>query len=233
MAKHPEKKPDKSRTSRRRGAFIRRVPDDTKYSGGAAIHSPPVQPTLTEDPARRKAKVNDRLTTVWTVGHSTRRVNDFVALLQVHGIQQLVDVRTVPRSRHNPQFNQDQLPESLKQAGIQYIHMPALGGLRHALRNSINTAWQNAGFRGFADYMQTPEFDAGLKKLIRVAAGRRTAIMCAEAVPWRCHRSLIADALLVHGIQVEDVVSGKSARRHTLTPWASVAGERITYPPRS
>jgi uncharacterized protein (DUF488 family) len=136
----------------------------------------------------------------------------------------------MPRSRHNPQFNKDQLPESMKQAGIQYVHMPALGGLRHARRDSVNSAWRNASFRGFADYMQTAEFEVALKELIRLARSRRTAIMCAEAVPWRCHRSLIADALLVRGLKVEEITSETATRPHTLTPWACVVGEHITYP---
>jgi uncharacterized protein (DUF488 family) len=157
-------------------------------------------------------------------------LDDFIALLQSHGIQRLVDVRTIRRSRHNPQFNQDQLPGSLERVGIQYVHMLALGGLRHAHRDSVNAAWRNASFRGFADYMQTPEFDAALRELIRLARGRRTAIMCAEAVPWRCHRSLIADALVVRGLQVDEITDGNSTRPHTLTPWACVVGDRVTYP---
>jgi len=173
---------------------------------------------------------NDGRVTVWTVGHSTRLSLDFVHLLEAHGIEELVDVRTIPRSRHNPQFNQDQLPESLKQAGIHYLHMPALGGLRHARRDSVNTAWRNASFRGYADYMQTTEFDDALNELIRLAGSRRTAIMCAEAVPWRCHRSLIADALVVRGLHVEEIVSVTKTREHTLTPWSRVIGERISYP---
>lgn len=177
-----------------------------------------------------KSKGNRRCVTLWTVGHSTRSLDDFTALLQAHGIRRLVDVRTMPRSRHNPQFNKDQLPESMKQAGIQYVHMPALGGLRHARRDSVNSAWRNASFRGFADYMQTAEFEVALKELIRLARSRRTAIMCAEAVPWRCHRSLIADALLVRGLKVEEITSETATRPHTLTPWACVVGEHITYP---
>ncbi len=168
--------------------------------------------------------------TIWTVGHSTRPVSDFIALLQAHGIRQLVDVRTIPRSRHNPQFAQDQLQASLRHAGIHYLHMPALGGLRHTRRDSVNTAWRNASFRGYADYMQTPEFEESLGELIRVAHDQPTAIMCAEAVPWRCHRSLIADALLVRGINAEEIASQTSARPHTLTPWARVKGQEITYP---
>jgi uncharacterized protein (DUF488 family) len=113
---------------------------------------------------------------------------------------------------------------------MQYVHMAALGGLRHARRDSINTAWRNASFRGFADYMETEEFDAALKELIRLAKSRGTAIMCAEAVPWRCHRSLIADALVVRGLHVDEIMGGNSTRPHILTPWACVVGDRVTYP---
>lgn len=178
----------------------------------------------------RQSETNHHKVALWTVGHSTRPVGEFIALLRAHGIQQLIDVRTIPRSRHNPQFNQDQLPRSLKQAGIRYLHLPGLGGLRRARRDSVNTAWRNTSFRGFADYMQTLEFEVALNELIRLAHGRRTAIMCAEAVPWRCHRSLIADALLVRGLNVEEITSETGTRPHTLTPWSRVAGQRITYP---
>lgn len=164
------------------------------------------------------------------MGHSTRSIEEFIALLQAHGIQLLVDVRTVPRSRHNPQFNLDALPASLGEAGICYLHMPALGGLRHARRDSINTGWRNTSFRGYADYMQTPEFEDALTDLIRLAREQRTTIMCAEAVPWRCHRSLIADAAMVHGMKVDEIISKTSTRPHKLTPWSHVEGERITYP---
>lgn len=176
-------------------------------------------------------KYDGHRVTVWTVGHSTRPIDDFIELLHGHSIEQLIDVRTVPRSLHNPQFNQDQLRQSLEHAVVHYLHMPALGGLRHAQRDSINTAWRNASFRGYADHMQTPEFDDAIKELIRLAQDRRTAIMCAEAVPWRCHRSLIADALLVRGLDAEEITSETRTRRHTLTPWSCVIGQRITYPP--
>ena len=134
-------------------------------------------------------------TVVLTIGHSTRTLDEFIGLLQAHAVTRVVDVRTVPRSRHNPQFNQDSLPDSLKKAGLGYVHLPGLGGLRHAKRDSINVGWRNASFRGYADYMQTPEFEQGLEELIHLAKQEQIAIMCAEAVPWRCHRSLIADAL--------------------------------------
>lgn len=167
---------------------------------------------------------------ILTVGHSTRPIDEFLHLLQNQGVQRLVDVRTVPRSRHNPQFNKDQLPRDLERAGIAYTHMPRLGGLRHARKNSINTGWRNANFRGYADYMQTPEFEAGLNNLIAMAEKERVAIMCAEAVPWRCHRSLIADALLVRGMRVEEISSATRTQPHRLTPFAHVFGTEVTYP---
>lgn len=138
--------------------------------------------------------------------------------------------RPSPRSRHNPQFNEDDVARSLKQVGIAYSHMPELGGLRHARRDSINTGWRNTSFRGYADYVQTPEFEKALDALIRLARKCRTAIMCAEAVSWRCHRSLIADALLVRGVKVAEITSRTSLRAHTLTLWAHVDGATITYP---
>jgi len=171
--------------------------------------------------------------TVLTIGHSTRPLETFVALLKAHGVKLLVDVRTMPRSRHNPQFNKESLPKSLAPAGIKYVQMPGLGGLRHPRHDSPNTGWRNASFRGFADYMQTPEFEKNLEKLSSLARRERRAIMCAEAVPWRCHRSLIADALAVRGIRVGHITSAKHCSEHKLTPWARVEGLRITYPPES
>jgi len=166
-----------------------------------------------------------------TIGHSTRSIDEFIRILEAHGIRQLVDVRTVPRSRHNPQFNRESLPASLETAGIVYRHMPGLGGLRRARRDSINTAWRNASFRGFADYMQTPEFRENLEKLIDLAAESRTAIMCAEAVPWRCHRSLIADALVAREIPVLEIMSETKAQRHAMTPFAKVLKDgQVIYP---
>jgi uncharacterized protein (DUF488 family) len=167
---------------------------------------------------------------VLTIGHSTRTLEDFIGLLQAHGATSVVDVRTVPRSRYNPQFNKTSLPRALKKAGLGYVHLPGLGGLRHAKRDSLNVGWRNASFRGYADYMQTPEFEQGLEELIRLAKQERIAIMCAEAVPWRCHRSLIADALLVRGIRTEDIMSPTRRQVHVLTPFAKVRGTTITYP---
>jgi uncharacterized protein (DUF488 family) len=167
-----------------------------------------------------------------TVGHSIRTIDDFIELLKGHGIKRLVDVRTVPRSRRNPQFNRDEMPKSLSRAHISYSHLPELGGLRKPRKDSPNTGWRNASFRGFADYMQSPEFEQGLQRLIEMSAREPTAIMCAEAVPWRCHRSLIADALVARGVPVEDIIGGERAQPHKLTPFARVEGARVTYPPR-
>jgi uncharacterized protein (DUF488 family) len=164
-----------------------------------------------------------------TIGHSTHPIDEFIGMLAAHGVELLVDVRTVPRSRHNPQFNRDALPESLRTAGIRYLHMPDLGGLRHARLDSANTGWRNLSFRGFADYMQTPEFAAALEKLIELSGDSRVALMCSEAVPWRCHRSLIADALSVRGIPVEHIMTASSLRPHALTPFAKVDGDKIIY----
>src|SRR6185312_1567059 len=170
------------------------------------------------------------LPVVLTVGHSTRTLAEFIRLLQVHEVSRVVDVRTVPRSRHNPQFNKASLPLALKKVGLGYSHMPGLGGLRHAQRDSFNSGWRNASFRGFAGYMQTPEFKLSLEELIQLAKQERVALMCAEAVPWRCHRSLIADALLVRGIRTEDIMSPTRRTVHALTPFAKVRGSTITYP---
>jgi uncharacterized protein (DUF488 family) len=168
-------------------------------------------------------------TVIYTVGHSTLTLDDFVQLLRSHGIERVVDIRSIPRSRHNPQFNMDVLARYLRNRRIGYRHMKELGGLRHARKDSTNIGWENASFRGFADYMQTPEFAAGVEKLIGLAEEKTTAIMCAEAVPWRCHRSLVADALLVRRIAVVEIL-GRSTRPHTLTPMAKVEGVHISYP---
>lgn len=169
-------------------------------------------------------------TTIYTIGHSTRAIEEFIAILKAFHIEMVVDVRTIAKSRHNPQFGEEALRESLTQQGIGYQRLEALGGLRHTTAVSINTAWRNKSFRGYADYMQTPQFAAGIQELLEIAKKARTVIMCAEALPWRCHRSLIGDALLVRGIQVEDIMSEKSSKPHRLTPWAQVDGETITYP---
>ena len=167
---------------------------------------------------------------VLTIGHSTRTLEEFIGLLEAHGVVRVVDVRTVPRSRHNPQFNKTSLPRALKKAGLGYVHMPGLGGLRHAKPDSLNVGWRNVSFRGYADYMQTPEFARSLDELIQLANQERVVLMCAEAMPWRCHRSLIADALLVRGIRSEDIMSPNHCQVHSLTLFAKVDGTRITYP---
>jgi uncharacterized protein (DUF488 family) len=168
--------------------------------------------------------------TVFTIGHSTRPLKDFIAMLKQHGIERLADVRTVPRSAHNPQFNREWLPAALGQSGIAYSHLPALGGLRHARKDSTNTGFRNASFRGYADYMQTESFEQALEALIDLARKERVAIMCAEALPWRCHRSLIADALTALGIEVEHIMNAEKAKPHSLTSFAKVEGKRVTYP---
>ena len=168
---------------------------------------------------------------IYTVGHSTRPIEEFVGLLKAHGIRRVVDVRTIPKSRRNPQFGQESLRASLAAAAIEYTHMPELGGLRRARADSPNAGWRNASFRGYADYMQTPEFARALEALIALAANERIAVMCAEAVPWRCHHSLIADALLVRGIPSEDIASATKTAPHRLTPFARVTGTALTYPP--
>jgi uncharacterized protein (DUF488 family) len=168
--------------------------------------------------------------TVSTIGHSTHPIEVFIGMLEAHGIRGLVDVRTIPKSRWNPQFVREGLRASLHAAGIQYYHLPGLGGLRHPRKDSINAAWRNASFRGYADYMQTPEFGENLDRLIALASEAPTAIMCAEAVPWRCHRSLIADALTAHGIAVTDILSAAKSQPHVLTPFAHVDGHCVTYP---
>lgn len=169
--------------------------------------------------------------TVFTVGHSTLPIERFIALLATYGIERLADIRTVPRSRHNPQFNGDALADSLREAGIEYVPMQALGGLRRPNKASINGGWRNANFRGYADYMQTDAFEHALEMLIGVSREKRVAIMCAEAVPWRCHRSLVADALCARGVEVVEILSESSSRLHKVTPFAHVEGERVTYPP--
>ena len=167
---------------------------------------------------------------VYTVGHSTRSFEELVELLRAHGVERLVDVRTIPRSRRNPQFNRDTLGQALRNRRIAYRHMPGLGGLRRTHADSINKGWRNTSFRGYADYMQTEDFEEALERLIGLAEDKATAIMCAEAVPWRCHRSLIADALIVRGYEVRDIMSEKSAKPRKLNPMARVDGARITYP---
>lgn len=169
--------------------------------------------------------------TVCTIGHSNRPIDEFIGLLRQNGIACLLDIRTVPKSRHNPQFGQEQLAATLADAGIEYRYMRGLGGLRHPRKDSLNGGWRNLSFRGYADYMQTDEFAANVNAVIELARDKRCVLMCAEAVPWRCHRSLVADALLVRGVHVDDIIDARQRRPHKLTPFARVDGLRITYPP--
>jgi uncharacterized protein (DUF488 family) len=168
---------------------------------------------------------------VCTIGHSTRPIDTFLDLLRSNEITRVLDVRTVPRSRHNPQFNRDALPISLDAVQIAYVHLPGLGGLRHARADSPNSGWRNLSFRGYADYMQSPEFGENVQWVAELASTERCVLMCAEAVPWRCHRSMIGDALLVRGVRVEDIIGPKGRKPHVLTAFAHVNGMKITYPP--
>jgi uncharacterized protein (DUF488 family) len=167
---------------------------------------------------------------VCTIGHSNRTLAEFLGLLSLNDIKHVLDVRTVPHSLHNPQFGQELLKDSLRAAGIDYTHLPILGGLRNTHADSPNGAWRNASFRGYADYMQTPDFAKGVQLVIELAKTAQCALMCAEAVPWRCHRSLIGDALVVRGVKVEDIIGPRGRSMHKLTPWSHVEGTQITYP---
>jgi uncharacterized protein (DUF488 family) len=176
--------------------------------------------------ARKKLKKQ----TIFTIGHSTRTLDELIELLRAHGIRRVIDIRTIPRSRHNPQYNRRTLGPALRSRKIGYVHLKGLGGLRRAKADSGNAGWHNASFRGFADYMQTAEFDAGLERAIKLAETKPSALMCAEAVPWRCHRSLVADALAARKIPVEHIMSVTRASQHKLTSFARVRGKKVTYP---
>ena len=165
-----------------------------------------------------------------TIGHSTRTLEEFVLLLKTYEVTMILDVRSIPRSRHNPQFNKETLPNTLKPHNIKYFHMPDIGGLRRPKQDSVNLAWKSSTFRGYADYMQTKEFTDDLLKIIALAKENRLALMCAEALPWRCHRSLISDALVIRHIKVEHIISPTSCINHQLNEMAQVEGTRITYP---
>ena len=167
---------------------------------------------------------------LWTLGHSTRPIDECIGLLRAHQISLLVDVRTVPRSRYNPQFNTDTLAQSLRNAGLHYRHLPELGGLRKPKNDSLNDGWRNASFRGYADYMQTEEFQRALEELMAYSTDKKTAIMCAEAVPWRCHRSLITDALVSRGWDIRHIMSPENATPHVLTSFAHFENGALTYP---
>ena len=168
--------------------------------------------------------------TILTIGHSTRTLDEFVDLLKAYDVSLVVDVRTVPRSRHNPQFNKETLPNTLKPYAIKYIHMTEIGGLRRPKPDSVNLAWRNSSFRGYADYMQTKEFTENLLKITALARENCLALMCAEALPWRCHRSLISDALVVRHVKVGHIISATSCINHELNEMAHVEGTKITYP---
>jgi uncharacterized protein (DUF488 family) len=174
------------------------------------------------------AKETARL--ILTIGHSTRPIAEFIEFLRQHDVERLVDIRTIPRSRHNPQFSADALARSLAREGLEYAHLKELGGLRHPRPDSVNTGWRNASFRGYADYMQTEEFEEGVRRLLLMSSEMRCALMCAEAVPWRCHRSLLADALGARGTPVEHILSGRRREAHRLTPFAEIANGRVVYP---
>ena len=171
-----------------------------------------------------------RRPTAWTLGHSTRPIDEFIGLLRAHQISLLVDVRTVPRSCYNPQFNTDTLAQSLRNAGLHYRHLSELGGLRKPKNDSLNEGWRNASFRGYADYMQTEEFQRALEELMAYSTDKKTAIMCAEAVPWRCHRSLIADALVSLGWDIRHIMSPEKATPHVLTSFAHFEKGALFYP---
>jgi uncharacterized protein (DUF488 family) len=168
--------------------------------------------------------------TLYSIGHSNRTLEQFIDLLKVHAIKQVVDVRTIPRSCHNPQFNKEKLARSLRNTRIGYRHMKTLGGLRHAKADSQNLGWKNLSFRGFADYMATDAFAGAIEKLKDVASKKKTTIMCAEAVPWRCHRSLIADALIKEHWKVFDIMGLKTAKRHSSTSFLRMRRGKIGYP---
>lgn len=190
------------------------------------MHRPLI--VVLEIPYSHKVKKMKKI--IYTIGHSTHAIEEFISLLKQYKITELVDIRTIPKSRHNPQYNEKELAHALRNHHIGYRHEKNLGGLRHAKSDSVNLGWHNSSFRGFADYMQTEEFKAALEKLIELTHQKTVAIMCAEAVPWRCHRSLIGDTLLVHGLEVQDIYSLTSCKPHKMTPFAKVHGKTITYP---
>lgn len=170
------------------------------------------------------------MTKVYTIGHSTRKIDEFIYLLKLNKVKLLVDIRTIPRSRHNPQFGQEDLEIALLENSVKYKYMAELGGLRPKVKNSCNFGWHNESFRNYADYMQTGEFNQAITSLIDLANEQTTVIMCAEAVPWRCHRSLIGDALIVRGVEVYDIMSTTSSKLEHLTPFAKVENKKVTYP---
>jgi uncharacterized protein (DUF488 family) len=204
----------------------------SKGPGGASCVAPDSCGQRENDaPASWRSHVNPHI--VCTIGHSNRPIEAFIELLRQNAVACVLDIRTVPKSRHNPQFGQDLLPASLAAAGIGYRQMPGLGGLRKPVKDSPNSGWRNTSFRGYADYMQGDAFRENVEQVAALAGETRCALMCAESVPWRCHRSMVADALLVRGIAVEHIINPGNRRAHTLTPFAQVEGMRITYPPQA
>ena len=167
---------------------------------------------------------------IYTIGHSTRTFEEFIELLKPHEIQLVVDVRRFPGSRRHPHFNKEALEQSLKREGIDYLHDDRLGGRRSTSKTSVNVGWRNTAFRGYADYMQTRDFEAALQNLVQNAEEKTTALMCAEALPWRCHRSLIADALIVRDFRVLDIIDDKKPKERELTAFVEVNGLQLTYP---
>ncbi|MBP9855412.1 MAG: DUF488 domain-containing protein [Candidatus Omnitrophica bacterium] len=169
-------------------------------------------------------------TVIYTIGHSTHPINEFINMLKSFHIRKLIDVRTIPKSGFNPQYNQEALRKSLANEKIDYKHMMGLGGLRHANKDSINLGWRNASFRGYADYMQTEEFEDSLQELIKEAHKKTVAIMCAEAVPWRCHRSLISDSVLLNGLDVRDIMGSQKENIHKMNPMVKIDKGKVCYP---
>lgn len=166
---------------------------------------------------------------IWTIGHSTLSIEELIARLRAFEIQVLVDVRSFPGSRRYPQFNKETLAESLTAAGVEYLHFKDLGGRRRARADSRNVAWRNESFRGYADYMETDYFAQGIARLLDVARARRTAIMCSEAVWWRCHRSLISDYLKVNGVEVIHIMAPGKSEAHPFTPAAQIVSGQLSY----
>lgn len=184
------------------------------------------KPLISKSPPKKKLPP----IRIFTVGHSNRPLKDFIEILDSYRLKLVVDIRTIPKSRHNPQFGGIKLQKSLAKTGIEYLHLSGLGGLRPTHKDSINKAWRNKSFRGYADYMQTDEFKRSLRRLISRSKRKRLVLMCAEAVPWRCHRSLVGDALVIRGIPTEDIFTKTSHRPHRITSFAKVKGENISYP---
>ena len=167
---------------------------------------------------------------IYTIGHSTHAPEAFLTLLRAHQVIQVADVRAVPRSRRLPHFGREALSEYLEFHGITYRHFPELGGLRHPQPQSENTAWQHPGFRGYADYMQTPAFHRAVESFIQFAGERATAAMCAESVWWKCHRRLLADAVVARGVKVAHILSSAAPKPHALSDFAQVSGASVRYP---